>query len=86
MTTNWFVYLIECSDKSLYCGITTDVGKRIRTHTSGMGARYTRGKGPFKLVYTEVFGSHKAAAQREIEIKGWSREKKLNLLKSKCKD
>jgi putative endonuclease len=51
-----------------------------------MGARYTRGKGPFKLVYTEVFGSHKAAAQREIEIKGWSREKKLNLLKSKCKD
>jgi len=85
MKKKWFVYLIKCSDESLYCGIAIDVEKRIKAHVHGVGAKYTRGKGPFILLYSEECEDHKAAAQREVEIKGWSREKKLNLLKSKSK-
>lgn len=81
--TNWFVYLIECSDKSLYCGITTNVAKRLKVHDSKAGAKYTRGKGPFKLLYSEEFENHKAAAQREFQIKKWRRSLKENLIQSR---
>jgi putative endonuclease len=80
---NWHVYLAECSDGSLYCGITKNLENRMQMHNSGKGGRYTRAKGPVKLVYTEEYQSHKEAAQREVSIKGLSREKKLNLVKYK---
>ena len=51
---SWTVYILECSDKSLYTGIATDLEKRIACHENGNGARYTRGRGPFRLVYTEI--------------------------------
>jgi putative endonuclease len=79
--SNWFVYLVECKDGTLYCGITTDIERRISAHNAGKGAKYTRGNGPVKLIYQEEYQSHTEAAQREFEIKGYGREKKLNLIK-----
>ena len=50
----WFVYLLRCGDGSLYCGITDDVSRRLEAHAAGKGAKYTRGRGPLELVYTEA--------------------------------
>ena len=52
---SWIVYILECSDGSLYTGITTDLSRRITEHEQGNGARYTRGRKPFSLKYTEYF-------------------------------
>ena len=77
-----FVYLLECSDKSLYCGWTTDLIARVDTHNSGMGAKYTRARRPVKCVYYEELSDKSAALKREAEIKTYSREEKLALIKS----
>ena len=77
---NWFVYILECSDKSLYTGITTDISRRINQHNSKLGARSLFGKLPVKLVYNETFPNQIEAAKREREIKGWKRERKLELI------
>lgn len=78
---DWTVYILKCADSNLYTGISDDVESRLKRHELGTGAKYTRGRGPFELVYTEKFKSHREAAQREFQIKGWSRVKKLNLIK-----
>ena len=73
----WYLYILRCRDGSLYTGITTDVEKRLEAHQSGKGAKYTRGRGPLELVYTEECGTHSQALKRELEIKAIPREKKL---------
>lgn len=78
----WFLYIVKCSDNTLYTGITTDVDRRIEEHNGGKlpGARYTRARRPVKLVYREVFLNRSEAAKREYEIKQLSREAKEYLI------
>ena len=77
---NWVVYILECSDGSLYTGITTDLTRRITKHEQGNGARYTRGRGPFSLKYMEYCNNRAEASKREVSIKALSRAKKLELI------
>jgi putative endonuclease len=65
----WFVYIVRCRDRSLYTGITTDAARRVREHNRGAGARYTRARGPVRLVYLECADDRGAALRREHEIK-----------------
>ena len=76
----YYVYILKCCDETLYCGYTNDVGKRFETHQSGKGAKYTRGRLPLELVYTEEFETKSEAMKRECEIKKMSREKKMELI------
>lgn len=80
-----FVYVLKCRDESLYTGWTNDLEKRIKTHNSGKGAKYTRGRTPVKLIYYEKYDDKLIAQRREREIKKLSREKKLELIESKTK-
>lgn len=66
---NWQVYIILCSDGSLYTGITTDMDRRLRQHRKGRGAKYFRGRSPEKVVYLETGHSRSSAAKREAAIK-----------------
>tara|TARA_R110002096_G_scaffold20146_4_gene67102 strand:- start:7 stop:252 length:246 start_codon:yes stop_codon:yes gene_type:complete len=77
---DWIVYIIECKDKSLYTGITNDLDRRIKQHETGQGAKYTKGRGPFRIVYTEGCDNKSQALQREHEIKQYSRDQKLALI------
>lgn len=76
----WYLYILECGDGSLYTGITDDIKKRLAAHSSGKGAKYTRGRGPLTLRYTEICPTHSAALHREIEVKRLSRTEKLALI------
>ena len=76
MDKTWKLYILRCGDGSLYTGITTDVQARFQAHSCGKGAKYTRGRGPLELAYSEECGSHSDALKRELEIKGLSREEK----------
>jgi putative endonuclease len=77
----YFVYILKCKDGSFYTGITTDVERRFNEHKSGVGGHYTSSKDAEKIVCTEDFPDRSSASKREAEIKGWRREKKLNLIK-----
>ena len=76
----WYVYMLRCGDGTLYTGITDDVDRRLAAHRSGKGAKYTRGRGPLELVYTEEQPSKSAALRREVEIKKLRREQKEALI------
>ncbi len=76
---DWFLYILECGDGSLYTGIARDVERRLEAHRSGRGAKYTRGRGPLTLRYTERCGTHSQALRRELAVKALSREEKLAL-------
>lgn len=76
----YFVYLLECSDGSIYTGISTDVERRFTEHTKGTGGHFTRSRIPTKILYTEEHPSRGAALKREYEIKSWPRAKKLELV------
>jgi putative endonuclease len=78
---NWTVYILQCADGTLYTGITNDLDARISAHEAGTGAKYTRGRGPFKLVFREVARDRASASRREIEIKALSRMAKEQLIK-----
>lgn len=80
MEKTWKLYILRCGDGSFYTGITVNVEKRLETHRSGKGAKYTRGRGPLELVYSEECGDHSAALRRELEIKALSREEKQKLI------
>lgn len=75
----WTVYILECADGTLYTGITTDMKSRLARHTSGVGAKYTRGRGPFKVVYTETRRTKSRALICEAMIKALRRDQKLKL-------
>ncbi|MBU6388588.1 GIY-YIG nuclease family protein [Patescibacteria group bacterium] len=76
----YFVYLLECGDGSLYTGITTDVKRRFAEHQSGTGGRFTRAKKATRIVYTERHPDRSSAQKREAEIKSWPRAEKLALV------
>ncbi len=78
-----YTYILQCSDGTLYTGWTTDINKRVKTHNSGKGAKYTRARIPVTLKYYEEFETKKEAMKREYEIKKFTRKKKLELIKSK---
>jgi putative endonuclease len=79
MQQRWWVYILRCAYGTHYTGITTDLGRRIRQHTEGKGARYTRGRGPFELVHSEQCAGRAAALRREADIKKMPLAKKLAL-------
>lgn len=76
------VYIVVCSDGTLYTGYAKDVERRLAEHNDGKGARYTRGRRPVELVHTETFETRSAAMSREHEIKRWPRSKKLELIEA----
>ena len=80
MTMNWQVYIILCSDNSLYTGITTDMERRFRQHQEGRGAKYFRGRQPIKVVYLENGHCRSSATRREAQIKAMNRTDKTLLV------
>lgn len=80
----YFVYIVECSDKSLYTGYSSNLEKRVWEHNFGRrGARSLKGKLPVRLVYSEEYKTKSQALKREFEIKSWSRARKLKLIENK---
>ena len=77
-----FVYMLRCKDGSLYTGWTNDLEHRLAMHNSGRGAKYTRGRGPLELVYSEELPDKEAALRRECAIKKLRREQTLALLQT----
>jgi putative endonuclease len=80
---NWFVYIVECKNKTYYTGITNNIDRRLSDHNSGRGGRYTRSFGPVKLMWKETHPSRSAASKREAQIKNLSRIEKSYLVKGK---
>lgn len=76
----YHVYILRCSDGTLYTGIATDVARRTAVHNSGKGAKYTRSRRPVTVVYQEPQPDRSSALKREIEIKKLSRAQKLQLI------
>ena len=76
----YYVYILRCSDGTLYTGIATDVSRRAAVHNSGKGAKYTRSRRPVTVVYQEPQPDRSAALKREFEIKQLSRPQKLQLI------
>jgi len=78
---HYFLYILRCSDDTLYTGITTDLQRRLAEHNSSTkGAKYTRSRRPVALVYTEKFEDRSSASKREYIVKRLSRAKKLALV------
>lgn len=78
----FYVYLLLCSDNTLYCGYTNDLEKRINAHNSGRGAKYTKSRLPVRLVYSESFQTKSEALVRECAIKRMKRSEKLALFEN----
>ena len=76
----YYTYILECSDKTLYCGYTNDLEKRIDTHNKGEGAKYTASRLPVRMVYFEEFPTRSLAMKRECQIKKLTRGEKLKLI------
>jgi len=76
----YFVYILECSDGSLYTGITTDPKRRLAEHQAGKGGHYTRARKVVRIAYEEKHPDRSSALKREAEIKRWPRSKKSDLL------
>ena len=78
----FYVYILQCSDKTLYVGATNNLDKRVTEHnTSKRGAHYTKIRRPVVLKYFETFATLALARAREAEIKRWKREEKMRLFK-----
>lgn len=77
---SWLVYLVECADGTLYCGTTTDLEKRVAAHNAGTGARYTAGRAPVRVLWSEPCADRGAALRRELAVKRMSRARKLALV------
>ncbi len=75
-----YTYVLRCGDGSLYTGWTNDIEKRLKAHNEGRGAKYTKGRGPVKLVYVEEFATKEEAMKREYAIKHMTRREKEKLL------
>lgn len=77
----YYLYILECADKTLYTGITVDLKRRTNEHnTSELGAKYTRARRPVKLVYSKKFRNRSLASKAESKIKKLTREEKLKLI------
>jgi len=77
-----YVYILKCSDGSLYCGYTCDLNARVKTHNEGKGAKYTRCRLPVEIVFQEKFPTKTEALIREHEIKKMTRAQKLVLIQA----
>ncbi len=77
----YYVYIIQCEDKSLYTGITNDLKRRFLEHKNKTGGNYTRSHKVKKILYTEKYQTRSPALKREAEIKSWPRARKLELIK-----
>jgi len=77
----WKVYILECKDGSLYTGITDNLQRRFEEHQTGKGGKFTHAFKVDKVLYSEPYGSKNEALKREAQIKGWTRKKKLALIK-----
>lgn len=82
MNKIFYVYILKCSDNSLYCGYTNNLEKRVNNHNAKIGAKYTRGRTPVELVYYETFEDKSSALSREAKIKTLSRSNKIKLIES----
>ena len=84
----WLIYILECRDGSLYCGITNNLEKRLKQHKGEIigGAKYTRSHWPCKLVYKEKSASRSQALKREVIIKKMSKVEKQTLVNSLKED
>ena len=77
---DWTVYILKCADTSLYTGITVNLERRLEEHSKGKGAKYTKQRGPFTVVFTERQETRGQALKREAAIKSMTREEKLSLI------
>jgi putative endonuclease len=76
----WCLYIVRCSDNSLYTGITTDINRRLNEHNSGIGSKYTRSRLPVELVYTNWYINRSVASKSEAAIKKLTKAKKEELI------
>ncbi|MCL5775258.1 MAG: GIY-YIG nuclease family protein [Patescibacteria group bacterium] len=81
----YYFYILKCRDKSLYSGVAKDLKKREAVHNSGKGSKYVRAHGGGKIVYSEKFRTIGKALKREAEVKKFSRQEKLDLIKQSKK-
>lgn len=80
----WYVYLVRCSDDTLYCGVCTDLDRRVQEHNeSPLGARYTRARRPVTLAWSRKYADRSTACREEARIKRLSRAQKEQLLDSR---
>lgn len=78
----YYLYILKCADDTLYIGITTDLKRRVEEHnTSALGAKYTRGRRPVKLVYSEEYETRSVATREEARLKKLTKEQKLQIIK-----
>ncbi len=81
MSNSWYVYLLRCSDNTLYTGITTDLTRRLKEHNSSkLGAKYTRARRPVQLAYVEAAQNRSLASKQECQLKKLSKIKKEQLV------
>ncbi len=77
----WYVYILKCFDDTFYTGITTDLDRRVKEHNSGKGAKYTRGRGPVKILEFVQVENKSAALKLESLVKKQAKDKKIEKLK-----
>jgi len=80
-SNQWFVYIIECKNKTLYTGITNNIERRIKKHNLGKGGHYTKANIPVQLLWKEIHPNRPSALQRESQIKRWTKREKEALVK-----
>ena len=80
MEQAWYFYIVRCRDKSLYSGITNDLERRLKEHNKGTGAKYTSGRRPVELVYSEKHSNVSIARKREAQVKSWIKIQKEQLI------
>lgn len=81
MGVRYFTYIARCGDGSLYTGSTDNLIKREEKHNNGTGSIYTKTHLPVKIIYSELFSTRQEAVKREMQIKGWKKTKKENLIR-----
>jgi putative endonuclease len=81
-----YLYILECRDRSLYVGSTRDLDVRLAQHQSGQGSKYTARRRPVKLVFCEHFDRVEDAYEREKQVQGWSRAKRIALIEGRLSD
>jgi len=79
--TPWFVYIAQASTGRYYVGIANNISRRLADHNAGRGSRFAKDQGPFNLAYSVRFESKSEARKREIQLKGWTKQKKEKLIK-----
>ena len=83
---DWYIYILQCADNTLYTGVATDVSARLATHNAGKGAKYTRGRLPVALQYQECAESRSAALKREHTIKKMRASDKRQLIATQAQN